>query len=378
MKNAVIISCNDNYDYDTRTKYVSKFLKEKGYRVKFIIADFDHRNKVAYYVERDDEIDYIHVREYKKNISFNRIRSHLDFARGVKKQIVNGKYDLIYHCAPPNMTIRVLSKIKENKKFKLITEIGDMWPETMPVSSKVKKIFFLPLKIWSDLRDKYLHNSDEIIAECNLFNSQLRYKTGLKKIKTMYFCKESNFVEMDREYKKNGEINLCYLGSINNIIDCKFIGELVRELACQKKVCVHIIGDGEKRRELIFNIEENGGHTVFYGKIFDEKEKKKIFEKSHYALNIMKKDVNVGMTMKSLDYFSYGIPIINNIGGDIERLVDEENIGFNITEQNIKEIAKKISIIDLESYLRMKNNVRTVHMKYFSIEKFNKEMDTII
>ena len=52
----------------------------------------------------------------------------------------------------------------------------------------------------------------------------------------------------------------------------------------------------------------------------------------------MKTTVNVGMTMKSLDYFSFGIPIINNIRGDISKLVQDENIGFNIEESNIKEV----------------------------------------
>ena len=29
MEKLLIISCNDNYDYETRTKYVSKYFNEK-------------------------------------------------------------------------------------------------------------------------------------------------------------------------------------------------------------------------------------------------------------------------------------------------------------------------------------------------------------
>ena len=79
----------------------------------------------------------------------------------------------MYHCAPPNSTIRIISKIREKNEFKLITEIGDMWPETMPVSDEIKKLFFIPLSYWKGLRDKNLNNSDVIIAECNLFKKQL-------------------------------------------------------------------------------------------------------------------------------------------------------------------------------------------------------------
>ena len=130
---AAIISCNDNYDYETRTKYVSKFLQNKGYRVVFIVADFDHRNKSRYTVKRNDNIVYIRVKEYTKNISVARIMSHIEFAKKVKEHLENNNYDLIYHCAPPNVTIKAVAKIKKQQNFKLITEIGDMWPETMPV-----------------------------------------------------------------------------------------------------------------------------------------------------------------------------------------------------------------------------------------------------
>lgn len=380
MKRAAIISCNDNYDYDTRTKYVSKYLEKNGYKVDFIIADFDHRNKMPYIVERDDNIIYIHVGEYDKNLSIRRIKSHIEFARGVEKYLSKQQYEVVYHCAPPNYTIKVLSKLKKKKKFKLITEIGDMWPETMPVPVQIKQVLFIPLRFWSNLRDKYLDNSDVIVAECNLFNKQLREKTGIQhRIKTIYFCKKANYVEMDiKDFNMEDRIELCYLGSINNIIDCDIIGTFINELSNRKETIVHIIGDGEKKRNLIDSIESNGGKVQFYGKVFDEEEKKKIFSKCQYALNIMKTDVNVGMTMKSLDYFAFGIPIINNIGGDIEKMVETQKIGFNINAKNIKLVVDAIEKSSLNDYMNIRNNVKRVHEKYFSIEKFNQQMKEIL
>ena len=87
MKKAAIISCNDNYDYDTRTKYVYDFLHTRGYAVTFLVSDFDHRNKKRYKANRVDNIEYIHVRAYKKNLSLSRILSHFDFAKGIKKYL---------------------------------------------------------------------------------------------------------------------------------------------------------------------------------------------------------------------------------------------------------------------------------------------------
>ena len=45
MKKALIVSCNDFYDYETRTKYVECYLNNKGYKVEHLISDFNHRTK---------------------------------------------------------------------------------------------------------------------------------------------------------------------------------------------------------------------------------------------------------------------------------------------------------------------------------------------
>ena len=379
MKTAAIVTCNDSYDYHTRTKYVCDFLVKTGYKVTFLISDFDHRNKVFYNAKRSDAIEYIHVRPYKKNISLTRILSHLDYANGVKEKILNSEFDLVYHCAPPNSTIKVLSEIKNTKKFELVTEIGDMWPETLPVSNIIKTILVIPLTFWKNLRNKYLFNSNYIIAECDLFKNQLIKHTKLQNIETMYFCKQSDFVEInDRKFDQDKQIVFCYLGSINNIIDIDIIGLIINKLVNDRKVIVHIIGDGEKKDKLLNAIENNGGQAIFHGKIFSEKEKKNIFSKCDYSLNIMKKSVNVGMTMKSLDYFSFGIPIINNIDGDICEIVENESIGFNVSKDNIDFVINKIKTMDYNSYNCMVKHVQNTHDKYFSIERFNQKMKKIL
>ena len=63
MKKAVIITCNDNYDYNTRTKYVEEFLKKQGFEIRHLISDFDHRSKKYYKALHEGSIDYIHVNQ---------------------------------------------------------------------------------------------------------------------------------------------------------------------------------------------------------------------------------------------------------------------------------------------------------------------------
>lgn len=370
MKKAVIITCNDNYDYNTRTKYVEEFLKKQGFEIKHLISDFDHRSKKYYKALHEGSIDYIHVNQYKKNLSIGRIIAQIRFAKGVEKYIKKNIPDLVYHCAPPNTTIAILSKIRKKKDFILVTEMGDMWPESIPVSELIKRILSIPLGIWAGLRDKNLYSSDAVIAECNLFRNMLIEKTHLKNIKTIYFCKQFAGGDILECQSLKDEVILVYLGSINNIIDIELIGLLIKTINREKRVKLHIIGDGENKRALIKASRNAGARVIYHGTVFDEDVKKKIFDASHFALNIMKNTVFVGMTMKSLDYFSYGIPMINNIGGDIEKMIIEEDIGFNISANNLKSCVADILKISEKNYLTLRRNVKFSHDKYFSVENF--------
>ena len=110
---------------------------------------------------------------------------------------------------------------------------------------------------------------------------------------------------------------------------------------------------------------------------FDEKEKRKIFDKCSFELNIMKDSVQVGLTMKSIDYFEAGLPILNNIKSDTWDLVEEYNIGFNLSENNIEEIANEIVKMNIRDIANMKNNTQRIFNELFSVRVFTTKLNKI-
>lgn len=50
----------------------------------------------------------------------------------------------------------------------------------------------------------------------------------------------------------------------------------------------------------------------------------------------------VGLTMKSLDYMIGGLPMLNSIGGDTEKLVADYDLGFNVDRNHLDELALEI------------------------------------
>ncbi len=131
-----------------------------------------------------------------------------------------------------------------------------------------------------------------------------------RKLQTLYLARDFQLYRFVNTPPKD-KIALCYLGSINNIIDIPCIGEIIRKF--DLPVELHIIGDGEKREELCETARNAGAEVIFHGIIYDPKKKQAIFDRCHAGLNIMKSSVYVGLTMKSMDYFAASLPVINNI-----------------------------------------------------------------
>ncbi|MEB7518866.1 glycosyltransferase [Enterococcus hirae] len=378
MKKAVIVTPFDNYSYNVRIKFVEGYLQKIGYNVKILSSDFDHRNKEKYQNNRKG-LELLKVPEYRRNLSLSRIQSHRIFARKSVKRALQLQPDLLYVSGPPNFLFKYFATNKSSfKGTKLIFELGDMWPETMPINGKKKTLFKFPMKIWASLRDKYIAKADFTIFECDLFKELVN--TNIKEIKggTIYLCKDGTTMELPKEQISNECIELVYVGSINNIIDVDLIVEISKKIAVKKKTIVHIIGDGEQRQDLISELSGKNIEVNYHGIVYDEVEKSKIYSRCSFAFNIMKETVCVGLTMKSIDYFEAGLPLINNISGDTHDLVVNNRCGYNVDRKNLDTVVEKICAVSMDEVRNMKKASRDMYDKYFSKTAFEKQFEEMM
>ena len=256
----------------------------------------------------------------------------------------------------------------------IIFDLIDLWPETMPVG-KVEAL--PPFCFWGAMRNSALKYADCVITECNLYQEVLKKHLNGINTQTIYLAKRDINIDIHPEFNKN-EIHLGYLGSINNIIDIPKIKRLIKSVHEIKPVTLHIIGDGESKDVLIYEIKNTGAVVEYHGKIYDPQKKQEIFDKCQFGLNIMKDNVCVGLTMKSIDYFQHGLPILNNIQADTAQIVDKYKIGINVTNENIENVADKVANADMEELLVMKKNTKKMFNSLFSLEAFNEKLQDVI
>ena len=346
---AILISCFDWYE--KRLKPIREILEQKNFDVKILTSDFDHSAK-KYSTKYSEECQYVHVSEYKKNISIERMYSHFSFARSIYAILEKENPDLVYALLPPNSVAKYCIRYKEkHKDKKVIFDVIDMWPESMPLSA-IKKT--CPYLMWKNLRDKNISKADYAFLECDLYRDELKEYLP-SNFSTIHLIKEQteNEKQLIRSIVKNENDSdqtektmiLGYVGSINNIIDIASIRQIAGLLSKEYQVEVRVIGEGENRKTLLEELEKENVKIKYYGELYEENKKIKILTPCDFALNIMKDSVKVGLTIKSIDYFSYGIPIINNIHGDTWKIVEEKNIGVNFKQQSflndIKEYREK-------------------------------------
>ncbi|GAA5348343.1 hypothetical protein SuUB38_11720 [Streptococcus uberis] len=367
MKIAII---NGFDTYEHRVDLIYKYFSRSGDHVSVFTSNFQHIEKKKR-IQKKENFTYVETVEYKRNLSIARIFSHIKLSKDIFSFLEND-YDLLWVLVPPNSLVKNAIKYKrKNKKVKLVFDLIDLWPETMPIG-KVKESF--PFILWKNIRNKNINSADYIVTECKLFQNYLPKKIDSSKISTLYLSYGNEIIERNFNMLNlsGQEISLCYLGSMNNIIDNNVIKNIILSLSKNYHVKFHIIGDGEKKSELlqlltlIANLE-----IIDHGKIYDNKLKNEILSSCHFGLNIMKKDVLVGLTMKSLDYFKNGIPIINNIEGDTWEFVENCGVGINTKDGFV-------SSEILHNYLENFANIQKFYQQNFSEDTFNVEFSKVL
>jgi glycosyltransferase involved in cell wall biosynthesis len=352
---AEIITCYESNE--ERARLVFDACVGRGYETIALTSDFSHIRK-----EKRESVPAgftaIEARPYRKNLSLSRMLSHRRFAKDAFEHAEKDRPDLIWLMAPANSVIREAKRYKMRfPETKLIIDIIDMWPESLPVN--INKDAF-PFRIWRKIRRNNIGCCDLLVTECDLYQEILRREYE-GEIRTIRWARDSK-AQFHKSDLSDDVLSLCYIGSINNIIDADRIADVISKIDMPVKL--HVIGDGESR-DAFLSILKGICELQYHGVIRDEKKKSEIFDLCHAGINIYKEGLYIGLTVKCIDYFEHGLPIINNIKGDTWKLVEDNNAGINIDKDNL---------VDAKRIMNMRDSNWNIYQLFE--ENFTKEVFT--
>ena len=143
------------------------------------------------------------------------------------------KPELVYVEVPNNSLVKSSAKYKKINNAEIIVDVFDMWPESMPVKTK-NMIVNWGFDIWRNFRNKNLKFADQIWIECDYYRELLSAQKINLPMETKYLKLKNAETSIEMKVSEE-EIDLCYLGSINNIIDISLIEKIVSEFAKNKR-----------------------------------------------------------------------------------------------------------------------------------------------
>ncbi len=353
---------------------VFKYFTDRNFDAIVLYSNFSHSLRTYRYLNNEKFISLWTI-GYQSSLSINRILSHFIYSLQVFRYLMKSKANIIYVILPPNwLTLTVLFKL--TKRIKIIVDVLDLWPEAFPHNNIVTKLILSIIGVIPKIsRGIAVKNSDYCITESDYFFNKLNLKSK-DRSRTVYIKKIQPTIPIVDQISEL--FSIIYIGNIGYIYDFDSLFKIINGIQKEQKVILHIIGSGPNRSWLLKNLKINNITYKDYGISFDENFKKEVSSKCWFGFNGYKQNTEVALSYKSIDYLSYGVPLLNSAKDDTERLVISEKIGFNFNKDNLESLIKELAMISPQEVIKMKKNSYRTFQQKFSQKSFYNEMDTVV
>jgi glycosyltransferase involved in cell wall biosynthesis len=110
----------------------------------------------------------------------------------------------------------------------------------------------------------------------------------------------------------------------------------------RNQVQLFVIGEGDRQKWLISELERRKIHYQFYGAVFDSTRLAEILRSCHVGFNGYI-NTTAAFSYKAVTYFAAGLPIINSMTGDLQYLVKKHELGENYEGGDRKQLSNCLS-----------------------------------
>ncbi len=372
-----------------------KNFSKKEYSIDIICGSFIHDRKEQildkkekYRLVEEEGINY-HILpgiSYKNNLS--RMISMIQFYFKVLffSKKLKEKPDLVYSSSPHPFNGLVGMRLAKKYKCPFIIEIRDLWPETwVSMGATTKKS--LLYKVFAYIEKVLYKNADKIVtltANKNYFTS-----IGVDEKKVELVSNGVDLEKYDISIKEESPIkfpsdkfNIVYTGKLGTANYIEIILDTAKEIK-EEKIFFHIIGEGERKSELLRKATEyNLKNVKFYSPI-----------SKNLIPNTLKNGDAMLLPVRNEPLYKYGIspnkmyeylassrPIIfsGNVAND---MVKEANAGVSVDGGDVKKLKDGIlslyNMTDEERKVLGKNG-RDYVEKNYDTKILSKKLENII
>ncbi len=379
---------------NSRFTYIAENLDKEKIDLEVITSSFLHSEKKQrkYDDEWAKKLDYkitlIDEPGYPKNISLKRFYSHYIFAKNVKKYLESVEKPDIIYCAVPSLDVaKVAAKFAKKNNIKFIIDVQDLWPEAFKMVFNIpiiSNLIFYPMQKKAD----YIYShANEIIAVSETYaNRAARVNKIVKNKKSVFLGTDLGYFD---KCKKENEIvyfdnlfRIAYIGTLGHSYNIKVIIDAIKKLKDEgiDNIKFEVMGNGPLANEFENYAKEKDIKAEFYGRLEYPVMVGRLCN-CDVAVNPINKGSAGSIINKVGDYAAAGLPVISTQEcEEYKKIVEDYNIGFNCSNDNVDDIAEKIKILYNDENLKKQkgNNNRKLAQEKFERKSTYKEIFKII
>ena len=398
---------NTFFNHDGRHYEFAKNLIKKGYKVKLFCANTIHNtdkyisvDSGIYKTDRLDGIEYVFVKTslYSGN-GIERIKNMLLFCKNLYRISVDfvkrkgDRPDVIIASSVHPFTCLIGIKIAGKFGIPCISEIRDLWPETLVAMNKIKKnsmvsgvLYSLERIIYKKsnaiiftmpggkqyIKDKKWNNID-LNKVFNINNGVDIEKFDKNAVK--YPCN-------DKDLNNEKLFKIIYTGSIREVNNLNLLVDVANKMKDLTNIKFLIWGAGTSVEEIKQKISIMQLQNIEY---------KGYVEKSKVPGILKKADVNIRHNKKTdilrygtsnnkeFEYMAAGKPILSTVGASYS-LIENAGCGIELengTVEEIKNACINLSLLSDEERKKMGENAREMSENYTFEALTNKLINVI-
>lgn len=350
-----------------RMKNVYLNLKRSGYEVKVITLKPSYPDQSLYedahfWDEAEIEVNDIiriqpnKVKRYTRNMwrrLFHYMESMWLFIYTIIR--LEKKYDYVFVTTPPIFPTLAALIAKKKMKAKLITDVRDLWPESLLGVGVFTNKWILKMAFY--LERKIYQHSDQIIINSPGFQDYILSK-GVQEQDIQFIPNSLTASELNLKKRlpplSESRIKVVYTGNIGLAQDLKKLIEVAEKLKNHKEIEFRIIGYGFRMTEVQDEIFSRGLTNIKVIHAMNRRVTLYEVSSSHIAyVSLVEKDVfNKVLPGKIIDYMCVGKPIVADVAGRAKKMIVDAQCGLVADSRSADEISQQILTLASNKELR--------------------------
>lgn len=372
------ISLFDPTPYDgveLRYSQIGREAVKYNHNVTHFTSTFRHTKKEHRFAEdtvlevnEGYSVVYLHSKGYQKNISFERLFAHKDFAKVLLNDLKKRNLpDAILISMPPISSANLITKWASENNIPVIVDIIDPWPDSFikdvpNVLRGVSKILIYPFTV--KLKSVLSNCSALISISDGYLDWALEYTN--RKIKKSSFYPALNLQKVQQKIaavkgeatRVDGCLRIIYAGSFGSSYDIPTILKAATILDKKHPGCTEFVLAGTGPQSGLVETKAIELNNLKYIGWVNEDELMKQYSLSDLGLIQHMDNLTQTVTYKLFSYLSAGLPVLNSLQSEMVDIINEYEVGLNNMNGDVNALVENIEsfLADPEMLKEYKKN----------------------